>query len=1144
MFELLKNVNTFGLIYYLNPNYYSMNKTQVSHEKNGRLKQFLHIAFLLITVLITPCLMAQTKTITGVITSGSDNLPLPGATVQIKGTTTGTIADMDGKYTLEVPENGVLVFSFIGHIAQEMSVAGKTVINLTLPEETSKIDEIVVTGYGGTQKRSKLTNSISTVKEDLLTTGIHSNPAQALSGAVSGLKVTQSSGKPGSVPTIILRGGTNYDGSGTPLVIIDGQVRNLSDINPEDIESMDVLKDAGATAIYGARANNGVILVTTKRGKEGKTEISLKTRFGLNYLNEPYDFMNAADYLYWSRSAVYNSSREWQNSAGDWKGHGTIANLTTASPFGTGNKYWDPSNPTQPLDGNKSTLAIWSPMILTDDLRFLLDQGWKKMTDPVYGNEIIYSEFDRSSSAFDSPALTQDYNLSMSGGNERGNYYAGLGYMYENGLPVDTWYQRFNFTFNGDYKIREWLTSYSSFNYSDAKWKDITNTSETNYFGRMLSAPPTQREYNANGELLLGTNSGDGNPLYNIDKFKRDNNTNKFSMSQSFKVQIINNLNLKLNGSWLIDEGLYEAFNKDYLANPGVINTSRSTSASFDRTVNQTYNAVLNYDFQIRNHFISAMAGAEFYDKYNKGLAASGSGAATDDFGDLEYTSKLENKRSIDSYHVRERILSFFGRVNYDFKEKYLLSATFRRDGYSKLLGDNRWGFFPGVSAGWVLTKEDFMRDYDNIVSFLKLRASYGLNGNASGIEAYTLQGSYSNAAYGLQPGYVMGNLPSSWLKWERSSTFETGMDIGVLANKLNLNLTYYRRTTLDKYATIPLPTTSGYSGISSNNGELRNQGVEIDINAKVLRKKDFSLDINANISHNKNKVIELPSNGLENNRQNAIQVYDSKTGQLKWVGGYQEGQRPGDIYAYKAKGIYRDWDHVNSVAANRKDISTGNNGSNNRPLYGPTLWATLTDAQKNSGLPIMPGDVIWEDVNGDNIIDQYDKVKVGNVNPKWFGGFNTVASWKGLTFTARLDFALGFKQIDYIRPWFLAMAQGSFNSLTETKDTWTPTNINASLPRYTWADQLGSRNYMRESSMFIYDASYLSFREVSLSYQIPEKILNKIGLAGLEFTATGQNLGYITKSKLYTPESSSTGGTYAGYPLPRTVIFGANFKF
>ena len=182
--------------------------------------------------------------------------------------------------------------------------------------------------------------------------------------------------------------------------------------------------------------------------------------------------------------------------------------------------------------------------------------------------------------------------------------------------------------------------------------------------------------------------------------------------------------------------------------------------------------------------------------------------------------------------------------------------------------------------------------------------------------------------------------------------------------------------------------------------------------------------------------------------------------------------------------------------------------------------------------------------MNGDNIIDQYDKVKVGNVNPKWFGGFNTVASWKGLTFTARLDFALGFKQIDYIRPWFLAMAQGSFNSLTETKDTWTPTNINASLPRYTWADQLGSRNYMRESSMFIYDASYLSFREVSLSYQIPEKILNKIGLAGLEFTATGQNLGYITKSKLYTPESSSTGGTYAGYPLPRTVIFGANFKF
>jgi TonB-linked SusC/RagA family outer membrane protein len=1112
-----------------------------------KMLHYMRAMLLLAAVLLVPqAIQAQTKTVTGTVTSASDKISMPGVSIAVKGTATGTITDVDGKYTLVVPENGVLVFSFIGFTTQEVSAAGKTIINVELLEEMGKLDEVVVTGYGGTQKRSKLTNSISSVKEELLTTGMHSNPAQALSGAVSGLKVTQSSGKPGSVPSIVLRGGTNYDGSGSPLVIIDGQVRSLNDINPADIESMDVLKDAGATAIYGARANNGVLLITTKRGKEGRSEISLQSRVGLNYLNEPYKFMNGKDYLHWVRSGVYNSGREYQTSTGTWTGHGAgvQSNLNGAQPYGTGNRYWNPANPTMPLDGNKSSLAIWSPMFLTDDLRFLLDKGWKTMIDPVTGNEIIYSEFDRSSTAFNHPAISQDYNISMSGGNEKGSYYAGLGYLDEQGLPVKTWYQRFNFTFNADYKIRTWLTSNSSFNFTDAKWKDVTNTSEGNYFSRMLSAPPTQREYNADGELLLGTNSGDGNPLYNIDKFIRNNNTNKIGINQGFKINLLKQLNLKLNGSWLIDEGLFESFNRDYLASPGVMNISRSSSAYYDRTLNQTYNAVVNYDVSLTNHSVNVLAGSEFFDGYNKGLSASGSGAATDDFMDLQYTSSLENKRGVDSWHERQRILSFFGRVNYDYMDKYLLSATFRQDGYSKLMGDNRWGFFPGVSAGWVITKEDFMRSYDHIFSFLKLRASYGLNGNASGIGAYQLQGRYSSSAYGLQPGFVVGNLPTPWLRWERSNTFETGLDMGFLSNSINVNATYYRRETLDKYASIPLPISSGFSGILSNNGELLNQGVEIDVSAKAVRTKDLTVDVNFNIAYNQNKVIQLPDNGLEKNRQGSFQVYDPKTGELIWVGGYQEGQRQGDIYAYKAIGIYKDDAHVAAIAANRKDISVGNNGSNNRTLYGPNLWATLTDAQKATGLPIMPGDVIWKDVNGDDVIDQYDMVKVGNVNPKWIGGFNTNASWKGLTLYARMDFALGFQQIDQIRPWFLGMMQGSFNTLEETKSTWTPENVNASLPRYTWADQLGSRNYARQSSLFVYDASYLSFREVSLSYKLPQNWLKEVGITGAEISATGQNLGYMTKSKLYTPEASSIGGIYGGYPLPRTVIFGVNLRF
>lgn len=1095
--------------------------------------------------------MAQ-KTVTGTITDARDGLTLPGVNVVVVGTTTGTISDMDGNFSLNVPAGGTqLMFSMIGYSQQIVAIGDNTTFNIALSETTRAIDEVVVTGYGGTQVRSKLTNSISTVKEEVLKTGVFSNPAQALSGAVSGLRVVQSSGKPGATPSLVIRGGTNLDGSGSPLVIVDGQLRSISDINPEDIESMEVLKDAGATALYGARANNGVLLITTKRGKKGFSEISLKAKTALNYMNEPYQFMKAEDYLYWVRTGVYHSGRLYQRSNGTWNGHGAgvQANLNGAQPFGTGNQYWNSSG--VPIDGNQSSLAIWSPMLsesLTAERRqYLLDKGYREMVDPVTGKTIIFSEVDRTSTAFNNPSLTQDYNVSMSSGNDRGNYYAGLGFHYADGLPVETWYQRLTFTFNADYKINDWLTSYSSFNFNNARWRDITipNNDETRYHARMLSAPPTGREYNDAGELLLGTNRGDGNPLFQIDRFIRRNQTDKFTMVQSFRADLYKGLFLKVNANWMFDEGHYEAFNKDYLNSPNVWVRSRSTSASFDRTLRQTYNAILNYDASFGNgHTISALGGAEFYDTYLKGFSASGQEAPTDDFMDLGYTSNKEGKRSIDSYHSRARILSFLSRVNYDYKEKYLLSVTARQDGYSILI-DNRWGFFPGVSGGWVLSKEDFMKDYYPVISFLKLRASYGLNGNVSGIGTYELQGSYGSNLYNGNVGYVLGSLPNPSLLWERSNTKEAGVDVGLFENKINANFTYYNRLTIDKYANIPLPITSGYSTIRSNNGELRNNGVELDISFKALRKKNLSWDINANISYNKNTIVKLPDNGLENNRQGGQQVWmKGADGNyvLTWVGGYQEGQTPGGMWAFIAEGIFKDDAQVEAIAGNRIDITSGNNGSNGRRLVGPNIFNNMTDAEKANVLPIQPGDVIWKDVNGDGTIDNYDMVYVGNRIPKWFGGLNTSLNWKGLALSARMDYALGFKQSDAILPWFMGMMQGSFNTVEQTRQTWTPDNTEAAYPRYMWADQLGKRNYARESSLFIYDASYLSFREVSLTYNFPTMLFETTGIKGLEVSVTGQNLGYLSASKLYTPEVG--GSVNGGYGLPRTVIFGLNLKF
>lgn len=615
--------------------------------------------------------MAQTKTITGVVSDAAGE-PIIGASVVEVGTTNGTITDIDGKFVLNMNPDGKIRVSYIGYQVQTIDLKGKTSFRIQMKEDSEMLEEVVVTGYGGKQLRTKVTNSISKVKEETLKQGLYSNPGQALSGAVAGLSVSQTSGNPGSTPTLVLRGGTNFDGSGSPLILIDGQVRSsLSDINPDDIESMEVLKDAGATAIYGARANDGVILVTTKRGKSGRAEVNLKAKFGLNYFKNSYEFLDAGDYIYWMRMGYKNAYMgDMKHPDGSAvKAWSSLSSLTSATPYGTGNAYFA-SDGVTPLDGNKTSSAIWSTMKYTDNLAFLLDQGWQTMIDPIYGDKLIYKNTDIADFNVQTPAFSQDYNLSVSGGNEKGNYYAGLGYNKSDGTAYGNWYKRITFTFNADYKLKEWLTSSSSFNFADATWNGLpaTQTAEANYFSRCLSLPPTFRGYNADGEMLLGPNSGDGNQQYNFDKFVRDQNTDKFTMNQSFTVNFMKGLSLKLGAIWYYQEEKDESFNKDYLSSPGNKVTSRSTSAYYDRTLDQTYNAVLNYNYQInKDHYLDAMAGFEYYDSYNKGFNASGSGAPTDDFMDLQYTSKEEGKRSIDSWHSRQRIMSFFGRVNYDY---------------------------------------------------------------------------------------------------------------------------------------------------------------------------------------------------------------------------------------------------------------------------------------------------------------------------------------------------------------------------------------------------------------------------------------------------------------------------------------------
>ena len=952
---------------------------------------------------------AQTKIITGRVTNASSGTPLSGVSITLKGKSTGAATSDDGTFSIAATPTDVLLFSYLGFSDQQKTVGNNSTINVSLGLVDSKMDEVVVVGYG-TQARSKVTSSIAKLDDKVLETGMRSNPAQALAGTIAGLRVATATGRPGSLPGIVLRGGTNFDGSGSPLVVMDGQVRgSLSDINPEEIESMEVLKDASATAIYGARASNGVILITSKRGKAGTSSISIKAKTGINYLNVPYNFLSAEDYIYWTRLGVVEAIKNGTLAAGT---------LGAVGPRGTGNLYKDANG--NILDGNYDSRAVWSTMRLNDINRELLTkgEGWKTMKDPVPTNaagaydpngtyaDLIFKDFNYGDYAFKSPAISQDYNIGMRGGNDRGAYFANLGFYDEDGLSLATFYRRLNFALNGDYKIKDWLKSESSLQFAKANWRDqsILN-GEGNYWGRMLSAPPTMRGTNTKGELILGRDASDGNPVINIDKFQRRNQTDKFTMNQAFKVDFTKALYFRASAILMYDEGFDESFNKDYrtgllsLTNPNTgWNRDRSTSAAFDRNVRQTYNAILNYKNTFFNqHSVDAMAGYEFYDAYQKGFSAGGRLAPTEDFQSLGLTlNNAETQtRSIGSYHQRERIMSGFGRLNYDYDDKYLATFTVRRDGYSRLLGDNQYGTFPAFSLGWLVHKEAFMAATDNWLSFLKLRGSWGKNGNIGSIGIYELQGSYgSQSAYNGTIGFLQTGLANPDLRWEKTNTIEVGADMGLFNNKLNTSIAVYNRITSDKIASVVLPTSSGIGSIRTNNGSMRNRGVELEASYKLLQKKNLNWSVSANAAWNKNTVLKLPFNGNEDNRQGGTQIYDPSTGRLIWVGGLQEGQEWGEVFGYVSDGIIRNAKDLADY--NKIDIAAGETQYGAAAGKRVTSQTLITQRGLNNYITTKLGDMMWKDLDRNDTIDYRDRVSLGRVVPRWTGGVNTTVSWKG----------------------------------------------------------------------------------------------------------------------------------------------------
>lgn len=1088
---------------------------------SGKIKLFL-------TLMVLLCMQsfagAQEKKVSGQILS-EDGLLLPGVSIVVKGTTNGTASDIDGNYSILANSNDVLVFSFIGFVTQEIAVVGQSEINAVLVEDAKQLDEVVVVGYG-TQTRSQMTTSVAKLDTKVLESAPRANLATALQGTIAGLRVTNNTGQPGSTPSISLRGGTSFSGSGSPLVLIDGIEGSFFALNPEDVASVEVLKDAAATAIYGAKAANGVVLVTTKSGTPGQSSINYKYKRGTNKRRGGNDYLNAEQFIKMNRLAVQDYKRVTGKSNFDNAFlHGSTSGFAT---------------------GNNATNSPYTTQFLTDDNRYLLEQpGWQSMPDPLdVSKTIIFMENDMSELFFQDSNV-DDHYLSFDGGNDRGTYSLGLGYMNNKGIVFGSGFKRYSGKLNSTYKVKENVKVSSSILYSNSTFTKAYAPDDW-IFRRAAGQSPTSRIYNTNPDGTLsnvlnpGVNSSFGNPLYYRDKFVKGNLEQRLTAGVTLDWNILPELKFTAKGSYFTVNNTDESFNKAYLSG-GSLKQGREASVSNQRVQKNQYTAMLNYtNTFFEDHNVNVLVGGEYFKEDGFSLWAGTKNSPTDLIQTLNAGSEANGKPT--SYYTENAIVSSFGRLVYDYQKKYIVNLSYRLDGSSKL-GNDKWGFFPGVSAGWNMHNEEFFQNLsiETVFSQIKPRVSYGVNGNINSkllidgryqtLPDFYVFGSYgSQGIYDGQTGFANNRLPVLDLRWERSTTFDIGLDLGLFSNKVTILADYFRRDVKDKISDITLPFWSGFSSIASNNGTLRNEGFELEINANVISREDLSWNLGATFYTVKNTVVDLPDNDNDLNRQGGTQVYNPSTGEVEWVGGLQEGKRVGtdEIYAYQQEFLYTNQEQL-AADADRVDMS----------LAGGTHPVTGEEYRKTRYL----GDARWKDLNGDGIIDSKDRVFVGRTTPDIMGGFTSNLYYKGFNLFVKTDFAMGHIIRNEARIKGNAQTQGSLNSTTDVLNTWSMENQNTNIPRYTFVD--AQKNHYR-NSLYWEKGDYLAIREVTLSYDFTSKIFKSLFdskyLSALKVYITGSNLAYITGYSGWMPEK---GGYDMGlYPMPRTYTFGIDVKF
>ncbi len=1056
------------------------------------MKRFLLCCF---PLLICGVLSGFAQTIINGTVKDQRGESLPGVSVKVKGTNVGVNTTSSGQYSISIAgDNAVLVFSFIGMETQEIPVSGRTAIDVILNDNTESLKEIVVIGYG-TQSRETVTTSISKLDNKVLANVPFPNVASALQGTLSGVRVQTTTGMPGSAPRIIVRGGTsinNPDGA-VPLYVVDGVIRsNINGVDQADIESLQVLKDAAATSIYGARASNGVVIISTKSGKSGRTLIDYRYDLTISDNVEEYDLLSARDYIQFQRLGIYRSAT-WGNKPAQ------LSILSSASSAGTGN------------DLTKNT--AYTTQYLNPQNQHKLNEGWQSMPDPIDPTKtIIFDDFDFQNNMYRT-GISGNHSITASGGTDKGSFSAGLGYLDNDGIVITTNFKRLNAHLNGDFKIKDNLKVFGRLMYSNRQ--DNNPTSDAT-FGRSIGLPPTAKYKFEDGTLAPGASSSLGNNEYLLNTVDRKNVGDDLTVAFGAQLKILPGLTFDPQISLWQVTGDARSFQRAFWNGPLSYVTTRTASSSNAKNLQKQADGVFTYVKSLKSdHNFEAKAGFSYYNTTSSSLSGNGRDAATDLIPTLNASALPV---SVSSSESEQLIFGYFGRINYDFKQKYLLSVNARYDGASNLGEAYKWGLFPGVSVGWNVHKENFWSALPENLLRLKLRASYGVNGNISGLGPYTAQGQYNvGARYGGAAAIQNTVIANSELQWEQSKTLDFGLDLGVFNNRVNVVFDVYRRVTDNLLASLDMPHSTGFSSTLTNAGSLENKGIELELSTNVMpATSNFRWDVAINGSKVTNKILKLPYNGIKNNRIGGVEVWDSKTNSYVWKGGLQEGGTMGDYYTYNMLGVYAtDADAANAPVDNLTPIT-------DKKVYG--------------------GDAIIADLDGNKILDTRDQVYAGNMYPKWTGGFSNSFSYKNMGLYIRTDFTAGQTIYNYTNLTLIAQLQGDNGLSRELLKSWQKPGDVSELPVFVYADQQVRNKLYRGAAgtnRFYEKGDFLAIRELTFTYDVPKALLQKAKISSLRFNVTGHNLHYFTKFSGLNPEY---GGQDNGrYPIPRNIIFGLN---